>query len=68
MTTYKVIRSGFYTYIQEFWDDLHIYTWKIKKPYYGGDLRLFLEENSAYRTVHFDNLNEFHRRSFILNL
>ena len=56
------------TYIKEFWDDIHIYTWRVNKPYYGGNIFDFLHSNSAYRQVHFDGIYEYHRRTFILDL
>ena len=56
------------TYIKEFWDDIHIYTWRVNKPYYGGNIVDFLQKNSSYRQVHYDGIDEYHRRTFILDL
>lgn len=70
--SYKISRcscsSGNATYIKEFWDDIHVYTWRVNKPYYGGDIVDFLHQNSAYKHVHFDGIDEYHRRIFILDL
>lgn len=68
IVTYKISRCGRLTYVREFWDDIHVYTWRVHKPYYGGDIAEFLQKNSAYRQVHFDGVDEYHRRTFILGL
>ena len=66
--TYKIssIRSNA-TYINEYWDDILVYKWRVAKPYYGGNIREFLEVHAAFKLVNYDGLDEYHRRTFILN-
>ena len=66
-THYKVREVGFtFTYIDEYWDDLHIYTYRVDMHYNGGDVVEFLRKWPHYRNVRFDNLEEFLRRTIIL--
>lgn len=69
IVTYKISQvRGNATYIKEFWDDIHVYTWRVNRPYYGGNIVDFLQCHSAYKQVQFDGLVEYHRRTFILDL
>lgn len=66
--TYKIssTRSNA-TYINEYWDNILVYKWRVAKPYYGGDIFEFLQKNDAYRIVNYDGIDEYHRRVFILD-
>ena len=66
--TYKISQyRNNATYIKEFWDDIHVYTWRVNKSYHGGDIVEFLQRYSAYRQVQFDGIYEYCRRTFILD-
>lgn len=56
------------TYVHEYWDDILIYKWRVAAIYRGGDILEFLERNDTFRMPNFEGLNEYHRRTFILDL
>lgn len=66
--TYKISSiHGFATYVHEYWDDLLIYKWRVSAIYHGGNILEFLENNDAFRMPNFEGLEEYHRRTFILD-
>lgn len=66
-TTFKIKSfTNKSTIVQEYWDDLLIFTYTVYDVYRGGNIELFLRENYVTRQPDFDNLSEFHRRTFIL--
>lgn len=68
MTEYKIFkRHPKFTIIQEFWDDLLIYSYRVYSQYTGGDILTFIANNNFSRKVHWDNIKEFHRRTEILD-
>lgn len=68
-TTYKITQVNIInTFVDEYWDDLNIYSYIVKEPYCGGNIEEFIRDNDIVRKVHFDNLNEFHKRTMILDL
>lgn len=56
-----------YTIIYEYWDDLLIYKYTVFNSYKGGDIEHFIINNDLCRTVIWEGLNEFHRRTMILD-
>ena len=67
-TTYKVFKKYYcHTLVCEYWGDLLIKTYDVCSRYNGGDLEEFISTHNYYCNVHFDNLNEFHRRTMILD-
>lgn len=67
MTTYKVIKvESKYTIVHEYWDDLLIYKYTIFDSYKGGNILQFIRESDLCRIVNWDGLNEFIRRSAML--
>lgn len=66
---YKVFKKYYcHTLVCEYWDDMLIYTYDVCSRYNGGDLKEFINNHNYYRHIHWDNLNEFHRRTMILDL
>lgn len=66
-TTYKIHQvTNKTTVVHEYWDDLLIFTYIVYDVYRGGNIEEFLNENYVTRQPDFENLNEFHRRTFIL--
>lgn len=55
------------TYIYEYWDDILVFKWRVADIYHGGDILEFMEKNQATRIPNFDGLDEYHRRTFILD-
>lgn len=67
--SYKLIYSNEkHTVIYEYWDDIHIYKYTVFRQYLGGDIKKFIEKNDIVRCVTWDGLDEFHRRTMILDL
>ena len=68
-TSYKIISvEPKYTVIYEYWDDLHIYKYTVFNSYLGGNIEQFIKDNDLCRTVIWEGLNEFNRRTMILDL
>lgn len=69
MTSYKISNvTSKYTYVREYWDDIHVFTWRVSSCYHGGSIEDFLVQNNSVRNPIFDGIDEFHRRTFILDL
>lgn len=67
-TTYRIVRvTSKVTFIHEYWDDILIYKYKVFAVYHGGDVVRFLKENTVIRNPDFCGIDEFHRRTFILD-
>lgn len=67
-TTYKILSvDKKITTIYEYWDDLLIYKYTVFEVYNGGDIEQFIKENDILRAVIWPGLNEFHRRTMILD-
>lgn len=68
MKIYKItcVRSH-KTYINEYWDDLLIFKYIVNAVYRGGDIEEFMNNNSFFRNPNFDGIDEYHRRTFILD-
>lgn len=56
------------TYIHEYWDDILVFKWRVPVIYQGGDIVEFMEKNQSTRIPNFDGIDEYHRRTFILDL
>ena len=67
-TTYKVVTvESKYTVIYEYWDDLLIYKYTVFDSYRGGNIEQFIRDSDLCRTVIWDGLNEYQRRTNILD-
>lgn len=59
--------KGNSTIVYEFWDDILVYKWRVHKMYRGGDILDFMTVNNATRIPNFDGIDEYHKRTFILD-
>lgn len=67
-TTYKIHKvTDKVTYIGEYWDDILIFRFIVYAVYHGGDVVRFMNENHLLRNPNFSGIDEFHRRTFILD-
>lgn len=67
-TTYKIHKvTNKVTYIGEYWDDILIFKYIVYAVYHGGDVVHFMNENHLLRNPNFCGIDEFHRRTFILD-
>lgn len=67
--TYKIGSiQGNSTIVYELWDNILVFKWRVNKIYRGGCIVDFMQENSAMRIPKFDGIDEYHRRTFILDL
>lgn len=67
-TTYKIISvQEKVTTIYEYWDDILIYKYTVFEVYKGGDIEHFIKENDILRAVIWEGLEEFHKRTMILD-
>lgn len=67
-TSYRIHKiTNKMTIVHEYWDDILIFKYNVYSPYHGGNIEEFINSNYVTRNPNFDGLNEFHRRSFILD-
>lgn len=67
-TTFKILKvTNKVTYIGEYWDDILIFKYTVYAVYNGGDVVHFMNENHLLRNPNFNGIDEFHRRTFILD-
>lgn len=68
-TNYKILKTtSKVTYIGEYWDDILVFKYTVYAVYHGGNIVRFMNENHLMRIPHFNGINEFQRRTFILDL
>lgn len=67
-TTYKIFKvTNKVTYIGEYWDDILVFKHTVYAVYHGGDVVRFMNENHLTRSPQFRGLDEFYRRTFIID-
>lgn len=67
-TSYKIHKClKKITYIGEYWDDVLIFKYTVFASYRGGNIVEFMQNNSCLRNPNYDGIDEYHRRTFILD-
>lgn len=66
--TYKIHKClDHITYVGEYWDDILIYKYTVFSSYRGGNIEEFMQ-NPCLRNPNFCGIDEYHRRTFVLDL